>query len=406
LNSIAVAVRILTIMGVNKVLAVQLGPSGYALIGRFQNFIAVLTTLASGATASGVTKYIAEYHDNLERQNATIKTAGTVSLAVSLSLGISLILLRDELAKWILLDAAFGGVFIWFGFGLTAYTLNAFLLALINGKKDINRYVMINIIGSLMGGGATAILASIWGLYGALIALVVNQSLVFIITIFICSNASWFGWRNLWGKVDVNILRNLGGFAIMTAVSAICMPASQMIVRSHIGREFGLQAAGHWEAVMRVSNLYLMLFTTPLAVYYLPRLSEIRDGTELKREIWAGYRLILPTIALGAVLIYLCREWVVRIAFTVEFMPVTGLLGWQLTGDIAKIGSWLLAYVMLSKAMVRAYVTTEVVFGFSWIVLSKLFTYHFGPYGAQMAYCANYNLYWLVLFVILRKKVL
>ena len=65
------------------------------------------------------------------------------------------------------------------------------------------------------------------------------------------------------------------------------------MIRNHLGLAFGLKAAGYWEALMRVSNLYLMLVTTPLAVYYLPTLSQIVNRADLRREICRGERIHL-----------------------------------------------------------------------------------------------------------------
>lgn len=76
LNGIAVGVRMLTALGLNKVLAYSVGPSGYAVIGQFQNFVSMLTTFASGAINTGVTKYTAEYSDDEARQRMVWRTAG------------------------------------------------------------------------------------------------------------------------------------------------------------------------------------------------------------------------------------------------------------------------------------------------------------------------------------------
>ena len=61
-NGLAVGVRMLTALAVNKFLAILVGPSGYALIGQFQNGITVMIAFSTGALGTGVTKYTAEYH--------------------------------------------------------------------------------------------------------------------------------------------------------------------------------------------------------------------------------------------------------------------------------------------------------------------------------------------------------
>jgi PST family polysaccharide transporter len=97
LNGIAVIVKMLTLLSINKVLAVYVGPAGYAAIGQFQNAVQMITTFASGAINTGVTKYTAEYHESGEKQRAVWRTAGSIALGGSLLTGILLVLLRGPL---------------------------------------------------------------------------------------------------------------------------------------------------------------------------------------------------------------------------------------------------------------------------------------------------------------------
>ncbi|MFO5718687.1 O-antigen translocase, partial [Klebsiella pneumoniae] len=72
-----------TAMGLNKVLAVLVGPAGYALIGQFQNLLTVVITFATGAVNTGVTKATAEYHDDPERRRRLWRTSATTVLLAS-----------------------------------------------------------------------------------------------------------------------------------------------------------------------------------------------------------------------------------------------------------------------------------------------------------------------------------
>ncbi len=49
LNAIAVVIKMLTLLGINKILAVYVGPTGYAALGQFQNAVQMITTFGSGA---------------------------------------------------------------------------------------------------------------------------------------------------------------------------------------------------------------------------------------------------------------------------------------------------------------------------------------------------------------------
>lgn len=61
LNAIAVVIKMITMLGINKILAVYVGPAGYAALGQFQNAVQMIATFGSGAINTGVTKYTAEH---------------------------------------------------------------------------------------------------------------------------------------------------------------------------------------------------------------------------------------------------------------------------------------------------------------------------------------------------------
>lgn len=404
LNSLAVGVKILTAIGLNKILAIHVGPTGFALIGQLQNFIAMITNISGGAMKTGVIKYTAEYYDDSSRQVSIWRTAGTIGAIGSISVGLILIITRGPLSVWLLKDKDYASIFVWLGIALFMFMLNALLVAIINGKKEISRYVSVNISSSIISLAVTGGLVIVWGLYGALIALAINQSIILLVTLSFCWSRPWFSIKNIFGIIEPLPLKYLSKFVLIAIVSAIMGPIAQILIRNHLGGSFGWDAAGHWQALNRISKLYLMLVTTPLAVYYLPRLSEIRNRKELHKEITSGYKIILPIVIFGAILIYILRDWMVVTLFTVEFMNMTNLFLWQLLGDISRIGSWLLAYVMLSKAMIKIIVITEIIFSVSWVLFAMLFTSLYGVIGAQIGYFINYIIYWLTVFILLKKN--
>jgi PST family polysaccharide transporter len=397
LNGVAVLVRMLTLLGLNKILAIYVGPAGYAVMGQFQNAVQMITVLASGAINTGVTKYTAEYHEDEDKQRTVWRTAGTIALAGSLLTALLVILFNRTLAAWFLKDAALGGVFVWFGAALVFFVFNTLLLAILNGKKEIKRYVVANIAGSLFALCVTATMAIRFGLYGALVALAIYQSLSFFTTLLLTYKAPWFRLDYLFGRIDPKVAANLARYTLMALTAAVSVPLSHILIRNHLGETLGWNFAGYWEAMWRLSGAYLMLVTTTLGVYYLPRLSELRDPGDIKLEILQGYKLILPVAAACATTIYLLRDTIIRLLFSAEFDPMAQLFAWQMVGDTLKIGSWILAYLMLGKAMMKLFVASEVVFAALFFFLTVRFVDVFGFQGVAMAHAANYAIYWLLM---------
>ena len=120
LNGIAVVVKVASALVLNKILAIYVGPAGYAVIGQFQNAVSMVVNLAGGVVATGVTKATAQHFDNEAKQHAVWRTAIRFSLVASIIVAIPLLLLGDSLAQWLLHRADMSSVFVWLALTLPA----------------------------------------------------------------------------------------------------------------------------------------------------------------------------------------------------------------------------------------------------------------------------------------------
>ncbi|HHV03436.1 MAG TPA: O-antigen translocase [Bacteroidales bacterium] len=406
LNGIAVVIKMLTMLGLNKILAIYVGPAGYAAIGNFQNAAQMITTFASGAINTGVVKYTAEYHDDEEKQRQVWRTAGTIAVLGSVITGIGVAVFSKQIAQWFLQDESYNTVFIWFSVTLVFFIFNTLLLAILNGKKEIHRYIIANIAGSLFSLAVTSALAVQFGLHGALTALAIHPSFAFVITLYLCYKADWFKFSYLFGRLDKQVVLNLSKYTAMALTSAACVPVSHILIRTHLADTLGMDAAGYWEAMWRLSAAYLMLVTTTLSLYYLPKLSELKDPKEIKAEILQGYKIILPVAAACGLVIYLLRDFIIGVLFTSDFIPMRDLFAWQMVGDTLKIGSWILAYLMLGKAMMKLFIASEIVFAAGFYGWTYFLTGMYGLEGVTIAHAINYAIYWVVMGVFIGKTVL
>lgn len=202
------------------------------------------------------------------------------------------------------------------------FVLNSLLLAILNGQKEIKKLITVNIVSSFVGLILTGSLAYYFGLYGALISYTTGQALVFFVTLGFVFKSQWFKAKLFTAKLDTAYMKKLGKYTAMAITSALTVPLSQMVVRNYIGESLSWDDAGYWEGVWRISSTYLMVVTTTLSIYYLPRLSEIKDKIELRKEIFYGYKIIMPIVVILALGIYFLRDIAILLLFTEEFMPM------------------------------------------------------------------------------------
>ncbi|MDQ0739328.1 O-antigen translocase [Pseudomonas sp. W4I3] len=404
LNGIAVIIKMLTLLGINKMLAIYVGPSGYAALGQFQNAVQMVTTFSTGAISNGVTKYTAEYKDDEESQRRVWRTAGTIAFIGSVITSVLIVCFSKPLAVWCFNDESLYSVFIWCAATVIFFSFNTLLLAILNGKKEISRYILANIGGSILSLMVTIVMVVQYGLYGALISLVLYQSIAFFVTCLLCYRTPWFRFSNLLGRLDKQIAINLTKFTAMALTTAACVPVSHILVRNYLGSEYGWETAGYWEAMWRLSTAYLLLVTTTLGLYFLPKLSELVNPEDIKKEIVQGYKLILPVAMISGLMIYVLRDFIIGLLFTSAFSPMRDFFAWQMLGDTLKIASWILAYLMLGKAMVKMYIVTEVTFAFGFYLLTVVLTKIGGPIGVTWAHAVNYGFYLVVMYFLIYRK--
>jgi len=404
LNGVAVVVKISCALVLNKIIAVYLGPAGYAILGTFQNIVSILHNISGGILATGVTKVTAQHFDDARHQYTIWQTALRIALILSSMIAIGVLVFQTRLAQLFLGDEKLSTVFIWLAALIPAAVANNLLLAIINGKKEVGLYVAANIGGSVTTLIVAGALTIAFGLHGVLVALCINPFFVLVLTAFLASRREWFRLGRFWGKSNQKVIGELWGYGAMGLATAIVVPVTFILIRDHLINAFGTTAAGHWQGAWKLSETYLLLATTPLAVYYLPRIAEIRTPRLLQKEIARVYAFILPVAIVAALAIYLLRDVVIQTLFTDDFLPMQILFAWQLTGDVLKIGAWVLAYVMLGRAMVRTYIVTEVVFAGSFYGFARLFTDAYGLQGVSIGYAVNYAIYWVVMAAIVTRE--
>lgn len=404
-NGIATVIKLMTGLVTNKIIAIYLGPSGIALLGQFNNFTSMVMSFATLGVNTGITKYIAELKEEVDKRNRILSTGFYLTLIGTFISSLVVFFGRKYFSDSILHTRQYVSIFIIFSSTLLLFTLNSLFIAVLNGFKEFKIIIVRNILGSLISLAMAVLLVMRFGLFGALLGIILSQTLIFFVLIGAVMKSSWLTRESFLRYFDLKAILKLSNFTLMTFVSAIFVTYIQLRIRNHIISNVSVTDAGYWEGIMRISNIYLMVITTTLSLYYLPRLSEIKNNAELKVEILKGCAFIIPLTLSACVIMYILKIFIIRILYTDSFMPMLPLFKYQLLGDLLKITSWLFAYNLLAKAMTKTLIITEILFGTLYYFLTIFFVQRFGIVGTTYAYALNYFIY-LIAMVIIFLKVL
>jgi len=392
-SAIATGARLLAALVVIKLVAWFAGPEGVGKLGQFTSLMSLLAVLAGGGISAGIVKYVAEYRHDPQRLARLLAAALWYALCASILMGCLALLFSRQLAVWLLDDPAYAGLIRVLAVAQLGIALVNYILAVINGFMDVRRLALIQVLGSLLSIVMVIWLARWLHLYGALLALVVSQLLWLAVGLPAWWRSPYFQRSMLRLRFDREMTLRLAAFSVMTLTAALVSPLVNIAVRDHLALQLGWEQVGYWQAVSKVSDAYLLFLTAAINIYYLPKLAAIRERAALVAELRNAYRYILPVVVVLAAAVYALREWVTRLLFSADFAPANALYGPQLVGDVIKIASFILSYVMLAKAMTRLFVISECVFAASYLALVYVFTAHFGLVGAMYAFSANYLAY-------------
>lgn len=344
---------------VNKLFAVYLGASGLTLLAHFQNLIGIGTQIPNDGINRGLIKYQADEHIDESFKKELFYTALILNGAL-----FGLILFAFLYFNEFFL-AEFGGVkdqhtFLWILFvAIFLFMLNLMLHSFLLALQRIKAYAFIHVLSVFMivafayGGVSTGELEI------ALISFTVGQSLGLFLSFYYCKrhhlipslkhvkfSKDAFGkiFQFLWMATSVLVLEKLVSF----------------IIRDLSIDTFGLQTTGYWQAVVKISDNFMMFFISIVAVIFYPQVALlIHEKNKLRKYVLDVYKIIIPATVILLLLVYMLRGYVIILLYSKEFIEGEALLKYQLPGDFFRIAALLLVYVISAKAKTLQFIILQ-----------------------------------------------
>lgn len=406
LNSFNVAVKIAIGLVTSKLMAVFVGPSGLALIGNLRSFVASLENIATLGFHNGIVKYVAENKDNKPELQKIISTVFISLFIVAVVLSTVMLVFSDYFFQIIFgNNSEYQFIIKAVAIILPFNVISIVLVSITNGLDKYKKVIYANLITNLV-----CLLFSMAFIYyfntiGAMISIVIIPIVLFLVSCFYIRSEIKILQSFNFQYFDFSILKNLGTFSLMVLPPAILSPIFNLQIRNFLIAHEGLEKAGFWEAMTRISNSYLLFMGSLVAVYFYPKLAASVENSEIKKLIWRFYKSILPMFCLGLIFVYLFRFQIIRLLFTTEFLLVSDLFFWQIFGDVFKVAGMILGYYLMAQKRIFNYVFIEIGALVFLYFCSVLCIKSFGVEGVVMAQAFENILYFVVLTIYFRKVI-
>lgn len=374
-----------------KLIAKVGGPDALSNFGLYQNLVTVLLMVSGGVMFAGVTSKIARAENNDEftrfytGANIFLNRLLLISFFVFFPLCIFILYvtvdwMRGNIIALLLLSLPF----------ILLQTRFNFYLAVLNGLSKVNLLARDNIYASIL----TILIACVaffittdWRYFAICMCLGPTLRYIYVV-----------GRNKQEYKLSENIkpekdLRYLLRYSLVGLISSLCLPIAQIIARNFITNHNGLFESGIWQGLTRFSEVYLVLVSSVLSVYVLPKISPAKNRIQIKECILPLIILLIPLIGIGVLFIYCLKEYVVIILFSREFLPMQDLFIYQLPGDIFKIFAWVLTFSLLGLGKTKTLILLELAYFCTYLALVYFAVPIYGVKGAVVAYSASYLLY-------------
>ena len=346
---------------INKLLAVFLPPAAFACVGQFMNWMNVGQATSSLAMQNGWVSLTAQNKDNLKnlhgvwRGGFRLTTFATVFTCVAAAIFCFVAPLEKMLPG---VHPRLAQAAILFALpGILATNIVTICSSVMNGLGLVRRWALIQIVASLF-----QMLWVAFFLYTgrlSVLSIIATQSVV--AGFFAARVASRAGFNVKTFRQSVLDIRGPWlSYAVMGLVPMIVAPLVLMFVRSLVGSELGWNAAGIWQGVYKISDLFASIFSAILGVLILPRISREMTRESFRKEFYPIFLRMIGFTFVFCIAIYFGRDLVVAILLSSTYAPAADYMPIQLLGDFFRSGGWCLGMVLIARRETMAFLIIEV----------------------------------------------
>ncbi len=402
ISAVATLIRIAASFVTNKFLASLAGPVGFAVIGQLQNLMNVGHGMSSLALQNGWVSLTARFRDREKELGPIWRGGFRLSVYASIASAIFFVLFAfvAPIERWFpgVPLRAMQAAILFAVPGFVALTVSMVSSAVMNGLSNYSRWAAITI--------GTSVLNCLWVVLmirtGSLSVLgaVATQSILSCLYALFLAWKGGFAYRRFSARLKPNF-RIWRGYALMGMIPLVVSPVLYFFVRSFLGRSFGWDVAGYWQGAMRISDFFNVGFSSVLGVVLLPRLAACNSADGFRRTLKRLLACVLSLAFVATLLMFLFREWIVVLALSRDFLPLSSLISVQFVGDFFKAGCWCLGMALVARKETVAFLSVEIGSEILFAALTVACGTFVGYHAPFIAYAAENFICLLALTIVL-----
>lgn len=387
-----------------KVLAVLLGPGGMGLFGMLNSILTTASSMAGLGVGSSAVRQIAEARGKADE--ARVGEIGYVLRVLSIGLGAvgaaTLVVFREPISRLSFGDVSYSPMVGWLAIGVFLTVSGQSFVSLLQGYRRIGDQARLQVWS-----GAVATVLAI----GAIAALGREGVIFFVVVMPLV--AALLAWRYARGiglrirypgaKPFFEDARRMIVMGTAIMASGTLQGWALLTLRSQITREMGIDATGLFQAAWALSFVYMGFVLDAMGKDYYPSLTEhveddLRTTQLMQEQVNVGIVLVGPLI----IAMIAFAPLAIDLLYTRSFRDAVPLIQWMGLGNLLKVVSWPLGFLLLAKARTGAFLLLEVTWTASLLGVAWWCRQAFGLSAVGIAFIGSYVLTLVILFFVVR----
>jgi polysaccharide transporter, PST family len=403
---LSIGSRTLSALAINKVVAGQFGPHGITLLAHFQNLVTIATTVPNDGINLGLISFLADKKPG-DPDYRRYFWGGACWQLLAFGVVLALFLGQKDFYLGAFLQGDLPGAWLGLFFlGLALLLLVILLQAILLSRQALPAYAALVALPSVASAALFWYFGQTYPLPVLLLGYLGCQGLLAGLALALLARR---GWLPAFSRAGISkpVLAGIGKFILMALTLVLCSKMVNFYVRDLMIRRFDLYQTGLWQAVVKLSDSYTMVFTSLLGMIYYPRMAAlVRQPEAFRQLVRQTFYRVVPAVGLALLAFYALQRWVILLLFDEAFLPAAYLLDYQVAGDFFKMSAWVLSYIITVQARTAFYIILQVAAATLYLALLFGLVEAFGLKGVTMAHCASFGLFLLFNLVYFRKYLL
>lgn len=335
-----------------KAVALILGPAGVGVIGLMLNIVGTISSIGGLGLATVGTREIAMALANGDdRLIAKVRHAILYAVfGLALITACSVAVAQGPLASWFGNGSISRADIVWLGVTAGVTIMAGAQTAMLNGFRQIGNLARLTIIGSIFGTVAGLTAVTLYGQKGVLLFVISAPIINLLVGQLFVSRLPKAP------KVGVPLSelyrrwRSMAGIGAGLMATSLAGSGGPLIVRSFLETHAGPEALGQFQASWMISMNYLSFVLVAMGTDFFPRLSSAIHDHPLANSL-VNEQMTVALLLVGPMLtgIIAFSPLIVHILYAESFLPASGVLRWQVVGDLFKVVSWPLGIIVLAS---------------------------------------------------------